>query len=232
MSYKVYETLKYFEENDCKRINIKAKSIEFEVLFDKYALPHLLGLHYQYKQVNKKGNIAYVTKDNLIIGGHKIYNKVIAEETPDEEIYEKIRENNPSYLSAVKNRIESFTDFMKNLDKGYVVENVKVDNLGGKVNYFVVEDDEGNYNHLGIKTENGVDIIEGYNENTSKLITYFKRSDTEYFQGTRIQEDITKIEVYDRERECYIPFSFDKEKNEKLREKEVKTLREDSGLSL
>ena len=234
MSYKVYETLKYFAGNDGQRIKINTNKVNFDLLFNKHSVPHLLGLQYMYRQEKIKNRYFKIDENNNVIKASDMYRKVIEEETTDEEIYEKIRENNPSNLNAVKNRIESFTDFMKNLEKGYVVENVKVDNLGGKVNYFVVEDDKGNYNHLGIKTENGVDIIENYNENTSKLITYLVQKDNRYFQGTRIKEDITKIEVYDREKECYIPFSFDKEKNEKLLEEYRRNIsrEEDTGLSL
>ena len=217
MSYKAYETIKYFEQYDGERIYIKSDKAQFDILFNKFAIPHLLGMQYMYESGIVNGRLVYIDENNRKMSGKKIYDSILVGMS-DEEIFERIKKNNPSMLSSIKNRIETFTHFMKNLENGYIVENVKTDNLGGKVNYFVVQDDNGNYNHLGIKSENGIDIIDGYNENTSKLITYFKRKDNIYFDGSKIHEDITLIEVYDRDLESYIPFSFDKEKNERLRD--------------
>lgn len=217
MRYKVFETLKYFERYDCERIKITANNIRFELLFDKYSLPHLLGLHYMYKarKINKR--VMYFDENNQRMTGTKIY-ALIDSNTSDDEVFKKINENNPEQLKLVKDRVNTFSDFMKNLEYGYVVENTKIENLGGHVNYFVVQDDQGNYNHLGIKTENGVDVIAEYNDNISKLITYFKRNNNSYFKGSSIKENIISIEIYDRDQDTYIPFSFDQEKNERLRD--------------
>ena len=206
-NYKAFKILKYFEEYDGERIKINGKTVEFDILFNKYSLPHLLGLHYQYR----KDGRSYFNIDNEVMTGKKLYDEVINKKISDQEIYKRIENNNVNKINSVKKRINTFLDFMKNLEKGYIVENIKRKNFGGQVNYFVVEDDKGNYNHLGIKSENGVDVIDGYNKNTDKLITYIIQNHNKYFSRSKIQENIKSIEVYNKEKESYIPFSFNKE---------------------
>ena len=98
MTYKVYDTLKYFEKYDGKRVRITYGNQEFNILFNKYSVPHLLGLHYQYKEYASDNNKYRVDENNNVVMANDIYDKIINYQISDEDIYRKIKTNNPDYL--------------------------------------------------------------------------------------------------------------------------------------
>lgn len=71
--------------------------------------------------------------------------------------------------------------------------------------------------------DNGA-LLESY-DNLEKEIkdimkTYFVEDNKDYYNKTKIFENITNISYYNEEKEKYLPFSFDKEKQVKLDEVE------------
>ena len=208
-TFKTFKILKYFEKYHGKeiKINTNKEDIDFDFLFNKYSLPHLLGLHYQYKRDRKN----YFDENNNIVIPKQMYKDIINKKISDQEILNKISVNTKDYrqTNSVKQRIDTFLEFMQNLEKGYIVENTS-EKSDIKSNYIIVEDKNKKYHHLFImKTENGSLLLE-YNDEKSRkyLETYFVRNNDKYFKKSKIKENIKSIEVYDEEKGSYIPFSF------------------------
>ena len=230
-TYKTYEILKYFEKYQGKEIKIDTnkEDINFDFLFNKYSLPHLLGLHYQYR----KDGRSYFNVNNEVMTGRKLYDEIINKKISDQEILNKISVNTKDYMqtNSVKQRIETFLEFMQNLEKGYIVENTS-EKSDIKSNYIIVEDKNKKYHHLFImKTDNGSLLLE-YNDEKSRkyLETYFVRNNDKYFNKSKIKENIKSIEVYDEKTNRYIPFSFDEEKQKILNQQMEKENKEEKEM--
>lgn len=89
------------------------------------------------------------------------------------------------------------------------------------VNYLIIQNKDNEFYHLGILSgSNGALLVDFENVEDKRekdfLKTYFVEPNKEYFKGTDIAEPIKSIERYDEKEKIYVPFSFDKEKNEKL----------------
>lgn len=163
---------------------IETNVMKFDIKIDRNVLPHLLGLHY----------INHPSDD---IRGIRLFNKVRKEKMTDEDIYDKVNENNPEQLDNVKNRIQYFKEFMYNLDKAEIVE---MTNPQTKIksHHLILQTVDNKYLQLGIARGSIADYFE----------TFIVRKNDDYFQGTIIEEKITGIYRYDDE--CnLIPFSFD-----------------------
>ena len=170
---------------------IETNGMNFTVKIDRNVLPHLLGLH-------------YTNPSNGAINGIRLFNKVRKEKLTDEEIYEKINNNNPEQLENVKNRIYYFKEFMFNLDKAKIVE---MTNPQTKIksHHLILQSVDEKYLQLGIAKGDISDYFE----------TFLVRKNDDYFHETTVSEEVTGIYRYDEE--CnLIPFSFDPVKAEKL----------------
>lgn len=183
---KIQEILKLWRIYDNLRIRISTISKSYELHLSMEMLPHLLGLHYG-------------TSKN--IKGYRLYK--FFEDKGDEEIYENIRNHNKDKVYSVKNRINYFEYFMRNLEKAELYENVHPDTKI-KSTFFMVEIERGKYLQLGIVENEYMDYME----------TFIVRDDDKYIKTSPIKEQVTAIERYENDK--LVPFSFDEEKNEKL----------------
>ena len=142
----------------------------------------------------------------------------------DQEILNIVEKNDNSKYhdqkDNVEKRINTFEMFMKNLEKGIVVEKTLPTQM--IVNYLIIQTKEGNYHHLGILSGDNGALLESY-DNLEKDIkdimkTYFVEDNKDYYNKSKIFENITNISYYNEQQEEYLPFSFDIEKQSKLDE--------------
>ena len=76
------------------------------------------------------------------------------------------------------------------------------------VNYLIIQNKDNEFYHLGILSgSNGALLVDFENVEDKREKDFLK---------TDIAEPIKSIERYDEKEKIYVPFSFDKEKNEKL----------------
>ncbi|MCI6272130.1 MAG: PBECR4 domain-containing protein [Erysipelotrichaceae bacterium] len=211
-NYKVQEILKWYKQFNNTDIKISGESKSFDININNRSLPHLLGLHY----IN--------TKEHQI-KGRGLYDYIIYNNLSDEEIYRRISSNNAFKINDVANRINTFKEFMENLENGYIYEQTnKYTNL--KSSHLIVQTKDNKYLHLGIARENVGDFISDYIVDDSinaYLETYFERKDKEYFKDSKIFEKVKSIERYNDKGELE-PFSFRQEKNLDLEILNDKTL--------
>ena len=207
MEFKVKETIKWYEQFDNTNLIIRNnfKDINIKILKDN--LPHLLGLHYMYP-------------GNKIPPARIIAEEIKTKNISDEEILKNVKKYNPNMLKSVKNRVNTFKEFLENFENGVILENTK-ENTNINSTLFVIKTKDKKIMHLGIKEISGVTMLENYSEMNQKEMrgifeTYFLRNNDKFTQNSKIHENITEISRYDEKEKQYISFSFDEEKNKKL----------------
>ena len=206
ITYNIQNTLKSLEKYNEMNLLIQSETKDFDIIFANKYNPHLLGL-------------PYIT-ERKDMNGIKLYNYIFENNLSDQEILNRIEKNHGSAMKEnVINRVETFPDFLKNLEEGIIVE--KTLDTKMNVNYLIIQNKDDEFYHLGILSgSNGALLVDFDNINDKRekdiLKTYFVRGDKEYFKGTDIAELIKSIERYDEKEKMYVPFSFDEEKNEKL----------------
>ena len=206
-TYKVQEILNWYKKFENIDIKIQGNTKEFDIeIRDKY-LPHLLGLQ-------------YINSNDSNIRGKRLYSYIKDNNLSDQEILSRVEQNyGPGKRRDIYNRIETFPDFLKNLEEGIIVE--KTLDTKMNVNYLIIQNKDDEFYHLGILSgSNGALLVEFENiEDTREkdfLKTYFVEANKDYFKDTSIVEQIKSIERYDEKEKEYIPFSFDDEKNKSL----------------
>lgn len=207
-TYKVQEIFDWYKKFENIEVKIKGITKEFDIeIRDRY-LPHLLGL--QYINSNNNSNIK----------GKRLYSYIKDNNLSDEEILKRVETNYSSKVKEeVSKRIETFQNFLKNLENGIIVEKTLPTKMN--VNYLIIQNKNNNFYHLGILSgDNGAILVdfESIEEKKEKdfLKTYFVEANKDYFKDTSIVEQIKSIERYDEKEKEYIPFSFDDEKNKSL----------------
>ena len=207
MEFKVKETIKWYDQFDNTNLIIRNnfKDINIKILKDN--LPHLLGLHYMYP-------------GNKIPPARIIAEEIRTKNISDEEILKNVKKYNPNMLKSVKNRVNTFKEFLENFENGIILENTKK-NTNINSTLFVIKTKDKKIMHLGIKEISGVIMLENYSEMNQKEMrgifeTYFLRNNDKFTQNSKIHENIIEISRYDEKEKQYIPFSFDEEKNKKL----------------
>ncbi len=200
---KIIEILKWFDNYNNNQIIINYNKDKFKIDIENKILPHLLGLHYG--KIKDKN-------DNLLIG-KRLFNYFLKNNISDEEFYNQIPLEK---LENIKNRINTFKEFMENLEKGIVVEKTLESKMN--VNYLIIQNKDNEYYHLGIYKGESGSILDtfGKMKDNDILKTYFVENNQDYFQNSKTNEKIISIERYDEQLEMYVPFSFDEEKNQKL----------------
>ena len=206
-TYKVQEILNWYKKFENIDIKIQGNTKEFDIeIRDKY-LPHLLGLQY----INSNGSN---------IRGKRLYSYIKDNNLSDQEILSRVEQNyGPGKRRDIYNRIETFPDFLKNLEEGIIVE--KTLDTKMNVNYLIIQNKDDEFYHLGILSgSNGALLVEFENIEDKRekdfLKTYFVEANKDYFKDTSIVEQIKSIERYDEKEKEYMPFSFDDEKNKSL----------------
>ncbi len=206
-TYKVQEILNWYKKFENIDIKIQGNTKEFDIeIRDKY-LPHLLGLQ-------------YINSNDSNIRGKRLYSYIKDNNLSDQEILSRVEQNyGPGKRRDIYNRIETFPDFLKNLEEGIIVE--KTLDTKMNVNYLIIQNKDDEFYHLGILSgSNGALLVEFENIEDKRekdfLKTYFVEANKDYFKDTSIVEQIKSIERYDEKEKEYIPFSFDDEKNKSL----------------
>lgn len=206
-TYKVQEILNWYKKFENIDIKIQGNTKEFDIeIRDKY-LPHLLGLQ-------------YINSNDSNIRGKKLYSYIKDNNLSDQEILSRVEQNyGPGKRRDIYNRIETFPDFLKNLEEGIIVE--KTLDTKMNVNYLIIQNKNDEFYHLGILSgSNGALLVEFENIEDKRekdfLKTYFVEANKDYFKDTSIVEQIKSIERYDEKEKEYMPFSFDDEKNKSL----------------
>lgn len=206
-TYKVQEILNWYKKFENIDIKIQGNTKEFDIeIRDKY-LPHLLGLQ-------------YINSNDSNIRGKRLYSYIKDNNLSDQEILSRVEQNYGSGKRRdIYNRIETFPDFLKNLEEGIIVE--KTLDTKMNVNYLIIQNKDDEFYHLGVLSgSNGALFIEFENIEDKRekdfLKTYFVEANKDYFKNTTIVEQIKSIERYDEKEKEYMPFSFDDEKNKNL----------------
>ncbi|WP_336164044.1 toprim domain-containing protein [Fusobacterium polymorphum] len=209
-TYRVQEIFNWYKKFENTELRIKGTTKEFDIeIRDKY-LPHLLGLQ-------------YINDVNSNIKGKRLYSYVKDNNLSDQEILDRIEQNyGPGKREDISNRIETFPDFLKNLENGIIVEKTLSTKMN--VNYLIIQNKDDEFYHLGILSgSNGALLVDFENVEDKRekdlLKTYFVESNKEYFKGSNITEIVKSIEKYDEKEKEYVPFSFDDEKNKSLLKK-------------
>lgn len=194
---KLKEIFTWWNNFDSKDIVIKSESKEFNVKITKESLSHLLGLHYL--RLNKKSR--------------EIYDMVLNDELTTDDVHstivdEKVKLN-------VTQRIDTFKDFMENLDKAYIVEKTH-NNTKLKSQYLAIDEIDGYSRHLGLFATGGIDSIIEYGVdkiNDTVLETYIVQDNDNYYQQTTLKEPVEEILFYDEYVGEYRAGSFNLEKD-------------------
>ena len=193
MGYKVQKIFKWFEQFDKSDIKIKGQTKEFDIELGNKYLPHLLGLQ-------------YTNGTSSIKKGSKLYEYIAGSNFSDEEIFKKIRKNNPDKIDDVEKRINTFQEFMENIEKSYILEQTHL-NTTIKSNYLIVQSKGEEFLHLGIK-QNQIASFDIIPKKDSWLETYFSRNNITYFQDSKIIEEIKGLYKYNEDKQEFEKFAF------------------------
>ena len=166
--------------------------------------------------------LQYMNDNSSSIRGYALYKYIEKNNFSDKEILEKVKNNNPRMEEAVKNRIETFQEFMENIENAFIVERSIPDSKTNiKSNYFIVQSKGNDFLHLGIKQENIGSFISEFDITPKKdswLETYFSRNNITYFQDSKIIEEIKGLYKYNEEKERFESFTFNDKKIEKQKD--------------
>ena len=209
MAHKVQKIFEWFKQFNKIDIKIQGETKEFDIELGNKYLPHLLGLQ-------------YMNDSSSSIRGYALYKYIEKNNFSDKEILEKVKNNNPRMEEAVKNRIETFQEFMENIENAFIVERSIPDSKTNiKSNYFIVQSKGNDFLHLGIKQENIGSFISEFDITPKKdswLETYFSRNNITYFQDSKIIEEIKGLYKYNEEKERFESFTFNDKKIEKQKD--------------
>ena len=154
----------------------------------------------------------YMNDSSSSIRGYALYKYIEKNNFSDKEILEKVKNNNPRMEEAVKNRIETFQEFMENIENAFIVERSIPDSKTNiKSNYFIVQSKGNDFLHLGIKQENIGSFISEFDITPKKdswLETYFSRNNITYFQDSKIIEEIKGLYKYNEDKQEFEKFAF------------------------
>ena len=192
MAHKVQKIFEWFKQFNKIDIKIQGETKEFDIELGNKYLPHLLGLQ-------------YMNDSSSSIRGYALYKYIEKNNFSDKEILEKVKNNNPHMEEAVKNRIETFQEFMENIENAFIVERSIPDSKTNiKSNYFIVQSKGNDFLHLGIKQENIGSFISEFDITPKKdswLETYFSRNNITYFQDSKIIEEIKGLYKYNEDKQ-------------------------------
>ena len=199
MAHKVQKIFEWFKQFNKIDIKIQGETKEFDIELGNKYLPHLLGLQ-------------YMNDSSSSIRGYALYKYIEKNNFSDKEILEKVKNNNPRMEEAVKNRIETFQEFMENIENAFIVERSILDSKTNiKSNYFIVQSKGNDFLHLGIKQENIGSFISEFDITPKKdswLETYFSRNNITYFQDSKIIEEIKGLYKYNEDKQEFEKFAF------------------------
>ena len=196
---KIKEIYNWYKQFNNKEIIIQTENKNLEIKITNTALPHLLGIHYT------------STKNKIPV--RELIHKI--KTLHDEDIFKEIFINNPNTISSVKNRINTFEEFMKNLENAILVENTYDSTL--KSQHFFIQTKENKILHLGLIDAGYSDIPVEFDVIDKKYLeTFIQEKTNKRYKDTQIIEHVKSIYEYVDDELKY--FSFDAEKQAKLDE--------------
>ena len=197
---KIKEIYNWYKQFNNKEIVIQTENKNLEIKINNKALPHLLGIHYT--DINSR-----------TVKVRKLVKKV--ESLQDRDIFKEIAQNNLDMLESVKNRINNFEEFMKNLENAILVENTYDSTL--KSQHFFIQTKENKILHLGLIDAGYSDIPVEFDVIDKKYLeTFIQEKTNKRYKDTQIVEHVKNIYEYVNDELKY--FSFDTEKQAKLDE--------------
>ena len=205
MNYTVQNIFRWFNKFEKKDIRIQGKTKEFEIEIRNHYLVHLLGLQ-------------YINSNTKAMSGRMLYNYIQVNNLSDEDILSLVKKNNPNKFKSVTKRIDTFQNFLEELENSYIVEKTNK-STQIKSNYLVIQLKNNLIMHLGINKNEMGDSIESFEiipKKNSYLETYFLQKNDKYYHNSNVYEKVVKIERYDEKEKEYVPFSFDDKKNKNL----------------
>ena len=198
---KIKEIYNWYKQFNNKEIIIQTENKNLEIIINNKALPHLLG-------------IQYIDPKNFNRNGIDLIN-LIKNNNDDNVFYKKILKNNFNMLESVKNRINNFEEFMKNLENAILVENTYDSTL--KSQHFFIQTKENKILHLGLIDAGYSDIPFEFDVIDKKYLeTFIQEKTNKRYKDTQIVEHVKNIYEYVNDELKY--FSFDSEKQAKLDE--------------
>ena len=209
MNYTVQNIFRWFNKFDKKDIRIQGKTKEFEIEIRNHYLVHLLGLQ-------------YINSNTKAMSGRMLYNYIQVNNLSDEDILSLVKKNNPNKFKSVTKRIDTFQNFLEELENSYIVEKTNK-STQIKSNYLVIQLKNNLIMHLGINKNEMGDSIESFEiipKKNSYLETYFLQKNGqklpwEPFGGTKVPTSFEMVFIFQGVRYTY-GFSFDDKKNKNL----------------
>ncbi len=189
-----------------KILRVKSSTKELTVELEVNGLPHLLGLHYMYpKGKAPKGSELISNIDKGVLTYGNVFPSI-----DKAHHYKKSR-----YNSYVKNRIETFQNFMENLDKARIVEKTnKTSDIRSQ--YLAINTKDGLTRHLSILDIDNRNVLLNYDAHA--LESYLVQDNDNYYKDSSINEPIKDILFYDNEIKQFRPASFNIEKDNILKD--------------
>ena len=134
-TYNIQNTLKFLEKYNEMNLLIQSEAKEFDIIFANKYNPHLLGLPY----INERKNL----------NGIKLYNYIFDNNLSDQEIFNRVEKNHGKIMKEnIINRVETFPEFLKNLEEGIIVEKTLDSKMN--VNYLIIQNKDDEFYHLWI----------------------------------------------------------------------------------
>lgn len=197
MNNTIKEIVEWFKHFDGEDVKIIGETIEMNMNIQLLQLPHLLGLHY----MNPK---TYSNNAKFILNKINKYT--------DEEIYSRINTYHGNrILQNVKNRVNTFKDFMENITDAKIVE-MTHHNTKLKSKYLIINTDDGFTRHLALLESQVDQIYKIYFPET-----YLFQRNSNYYKESKILENVEKLLFYDEKNDLWRGGSFDYDKEQLLK---------------
>ncbi|MDD7511965.1 MAG: PBECR4 domain-containing protein [Peptostreptococcaceae bacterium] len=204
---KVQQIISWFNNYNGKSVRIISESKDFYINIDNSMLPHLLGLH-------------YIRRDTKILKGNQLLKYIVDNKLSDADIITKgvLRNHGTNVANKVQQRIDTFRDFMENIERARIVENTNP-NTRIRSSYLAIDNPRSQYiRHLAILDTGDIDIILDYDVNT--LETYIVQGNDNYYSNTTIDEPIKELLFYNEEKDGWYKGSFNLQRNRELEEEQ------------
>lgn len=192
MKYEIQRILKWSKQFDGKKLVLRTQSKEYNLFFNELSIPHLLGLHYCFK-------------NDRFMHGYEIKSRLSGRS--DEQIYMMIKKRlGFKFTRDIKNRVINFKEFMKKLHDTTLVEKTSKTTRIRADHVFIKKHNGSEYMQLFLNDSHQNDIF---------MESFVVNDTTKYFDKTKIQDKMLEIlEIKDEQK---IPFSFDKTKDKLLK---------------
>lgn len=207
MNNKIEEIFNWWNKFSNKDIRIISKTKDLYLHIDNNVLPHLLGLQ-------------YVNKDSRSMRGLRLYYYIKTNGIDEATLINKVNQVHGQKIAGqVSKRIDTFKNFMEELDKSILVNNSHVSSTI-RSDYMAIKVDQKEFKHLAILETNGVASICGYenDKNINVFETYIVQGNNNYIKNSVDFEKIEQILFYEQGKNLWRAGSFNLEKDKILQD--------------